>query len=40
MCNVFYIRGTEYKDLLDEDYELLQENLGIKKAVSLPYTTH
>ena len=38
-CNVFYTRGTEYEDLLDEDYELLQENLGIKIAVSLPYTT-
>ena len=38
--NVLYTRGTEYEDLQDEDYELLQENLGITIAVSLPYTTH
>ena len=32
--NVFHTLGTEYEDLLDEDYELLQENLGIKITVN------
>ena len=35
---LFYTRGTEYEDLLDEDYELLQENLGIKITVNLSCT--
>ena len=32
--NVFYTRGIEYEDLLEEDYDLLQENLGIKIQVN------
>ena len=31
---LYYTHRKEYEDLLDEDYELLQENLGIKITVS------
>ena len=31
----FNANVTEYEDLLEEDYELLEENLGIKMKVNM-----